>query len=270
MGEKMLLAIDMGNTNIVVAVFNQEELIYTWRIYTDTRRTGDEYASIIASFFREANLDISQIDSCILSSVVPLLIGQFVGLIERLIGKKPVLVNPSIFSHLPIKIPESAVHEIGSDLVCNAVEAYCRYKSACIVVDFGTALTFTAVDNSGYVQGIAIAPGIGTARNSLFNNTAQLPSVPLEAPENSLGTNTIHSIQAGIVLGYKGLVESLVSRIKDDINDKLNINKDEIRVIATGGLNSVLKPITCVFQDVDKELTLRGLKRIADIVNSAN
>lgn len=266
----MLLAIDMGNTNIVVAVFNQNDLIHTWRIYTDTRRTGDEYASIIASFFREAGLDISKIDSCILSSVVPLLIGQFVGLIERLIGKKPVLVNPGIFSLLPIRIPESAVHEIGSDLVCNAVEAFCRYNSACVVVDFGTALTFTAVDNTGYVQGIAIAPGLGTARNSLFKNTAQLPSVPLEAPSNSLGTNTIHSIQAGIVLGYKGLVESLIARMKDDLEEKLQINKKDIRVIATGGLNSVLKPITSVFQDVDKELTLRGLKRIADIVNSSN
>jgi len=260
---QLLLAIDIGNTNIVVALFHENEIVKTWRIYSDTRRTGDEYSTIITSFFRDAGVNIARIKSCVLSSVVPVLIGQFVGLIERMIGKKPILVNPSIFPILPVKIPESAVHEIGSDLVCNAVEAYCRYKDACIIVDFGTALTFTAVDKEGNLQGIAITPGIGTARNSLFNNTAQLPSVPLEAPPSSLGTNTIHSIQAGIVLGFKGLVESLIMQMKSDMSNITGINIDDIKVIATGGLNSVLRPITEVFQEVDKSLTLHGLNRIA-------
>ncbi len=262
----MLLAIDIGNTNIVTALFHEGELIHTWRIYSDTRRTGDEYSAILASLFRDAGVNIAKIDSCVLSSVVPVLIGQFVGLIEQMTGKKPILVDHRIFPLLPVKIPESAVHEIGSDLVCNAVEAYERYKSACIIVDFGTALTFTAVDNTGLIQGIAITPGIGTARNSLFNNTAQLPSVPLAAPPDSLGTNTIHSIQAGIVLGYKGLVENLIKQMKSDMAAKTGINEESIKVIATGGLNSVLKPITSVFQDVDKSLTLYGLNRIANIV----
>ena len=213
----MLLAIDIGNTNIVTALFHENELVNTWRIYSDTRRTGDEYSAILASLFRDAGVNIARIDSCVLSSVVPVLIGQFVGLLERMTGKKPVLVNPGLFPLLPVKIPESAVHEIGSDLVCNAVEAYSRYRQACIIVDFGTALTFTAVDTDGNLQGIAITPGLGTARNSLFNNTAQLPSVPLEAPPSSLGTNTIHSIQAGIVLGYKGLVESLIHTMKQEL-----------------------------------------------------
>lgn len=262
----MLLAIDIGNTNIVTALFHENQLVNTWRIYSDTRRTGDEYSAILASLFRDAGVNIARIDSCVLSSVVPVLIGQFVGLLERMTGKKPVLVNPGLFPLLPVKIPESAVHEIGSDLVCNAVEAYSRYRQACIIVDFGTALTFTAVDTDGNLQGIAITPGLGTARNSLFNNTAQLPSVPLEAPPSSLGTNTIHSIQAGIVLGYKGLVESLIHTMKQELEEKTGIDRDSIRVIATGGLNSVLKPITAVFQDVDKYLTLYGLNRIASLV----
>ena len=266
----MLLAIDIGNTNIVTALFHEGELIHTWRIFSDTRRTGDEYSAILASLFRDAGVNIAKIDSCVLSSVVPVLIGQFVGLIEGMTGKKPILVDHRIFSLLPVKIPESAVHEIGSDLVCNAVEAYERYKSACIIVDFGTALTFTAVDNTGLIQGIAITPGIGTARNSLFNNTAQLPSVPLAAPPDSLGTNTIHSIQAGIVLGYKGLVENLIKQMKSDMASKTGISEDSIKVIATGGLNSVLKPITSVFEDVDKSLTLYGLNRIAQIIKDSN
>ncbi|AEE16766.1 putative transcriptional acitvator, Baf family [Treponema brennaborense DSM 12168] len=264
----MLLAIDIGNTNIVATLFHDDELIHTWRIFSDTRRTGDEYRAILTSFFRDAGVSVASITSCVLSSVVPVLIGQFVGLIEHLTGRKPILVNPTIFPLLPVKIPESAVHEIGSDLVCNAVEAYCRYRSPCIVVDFGTALTFTAIGADGTLLGIAITPGIGTARNALFNNTAQLPSVPLEAPPSSLGTNTIHSIQAGIVLGYKGLVESLINRMKTDMSAQTGIAADTIRIIATGGLNSVLKPITDVFQNVDKSLTLYGLKRIADIVGA--
>ena len=150
--------------------------------------------------------------------------------------------------------------------MCNAVEAFCRYKSACIVVDFGTALTFTAVGATGDLLGIAITPGLGTARNSLFEDTAQLPSIPLEAPPTSLGTNTIHSIQAGIVLGYKSLVEGLVQQMKQDIAAQTGVKESDIKVVATGGLNSVLKPLTDIFQDVDKSFTLCGLCRIATIL----
>ena len=162
------------------------------------------------------------------------------------------------------------MHEIGTDLVCNAVEAYSRYKRACIVVDFGTALTFTAINGEGQIDGVAITPGLGTAVNALFANTAQLPSVSLATPPSSLGTNTIHSIQAGIVLGYKGLVESLIQQMKKDMANKTGVKPSDITVIATGGLNSVLKPVTSVLKEVDKQLTLKGLKRIADIVQKNN
>jgi len=198
-------------------------------------------------------------------SVVPLLIGPFIRLMENIIGRKPIILGPSIYDKLPVTIPKSALHEIGTDLVANSVQAFVEYKKPCIIADFGTAITFTAIDDKGNIQGVAIAPGIKTAVNSLFTNTAQLPSVPLEAPENSLGTNTIHSIQAGIILGYKGLVESLIDKIKTDLSKKCNLKYEDIKVIATGGLNSVLKPITDVFEFVDKQLTLKGLKRIADL-----
>ena len=261
----MLLAIDIGNTNIVVALFHKDEIIHEWRLHSDPNRTSDEYNSMILSFFRDNGISQSSIKSGVLSSVVPLLIGPFIRLMENIIGKKPIILGPSIYDKLPVTIPKSAIHEIGTDLVANSIQAFMEYKQACIVADFGTALTFTAIDNKGNIQGVAIAPGIKTAVNSLFNNTAQLPSVPLEVPENSLGRNTIHSIQAGIILGYKGLVESLVNQIKNDLSKECGVNTSDIKVIATGGLNSVLKPITDVFQTVDKQLTLKGLKRVADL-----
>ncbi|MCQ2612012.1 MAG: type III pantothenate kinase [Treponemataceae bacterium] len=262
----MLLAVDIGNTNIVTALFQGDELVYEWRMYSDPNRTSDEYSSMLSSLMRDAGVTQASITSAILSSVVPLLIGPFVSVIERMIGKKPVIVSSPLYDRLPVTIPESARHEIGTDLVCNAVEAYCSLNKACIVVDFGTALTWTAISDKGEILGVAIAPGLRTAVNSLFTNTAQLPSVPLETPPSSLGTNTIHSIQSGIVLGYKGLVESLIGTIKNDMAAKTGICPEDIVVIATGGLNSVLKPISSVFQTVDKQLTLKGLHRIATLL----
>jgi type III pantothenate kinase len=259
----MLLAVDIGNSNIVVAVFDNEELIQEWRISTDSRRTGDEYFTVLETLMRNSLVKKDNIKSSVLSSVVPILIGPFVKAIKLLIGNKPLIVSPEIYPKLPIHIPESAIHEIGSDLLCNAVEAWTRYKKASIVVDFGTALTFTAVDNKGNIQGIAITPGLGTAIRALFTNTAQIPDVALEAPESSLGTNTIMAVQSGIVLGYKGLVESLVNRMKEDLSVKTGCSKTDIYVVATGGLNSVLRPLTDCFDEVDKNFTLSGLRKIA-------
>ncbi|MDR2898065.1 MAG: type III pantothenate kinase [Spirochaetaceae bacterium] len=264
----MLMVIDIGNTNIVVGLFEGDTLKYDWRIYSDSRRTGDEYSSILLSLFRDAGISAADIQSTALSSVVPLLIGPFIRMVQMMTGKKPIVLGPPLYDRLPVSVPESAIHEIGTDLVCNAVAAYTRFKSSCIVVDFGTALTFTAINSSGLISGVSIAPGLGTAVKALFNNTAQLPSVPLETPPSSLGTNTIHSIQSGIVFGYKGLVESLIGRIKQDLSSSEGgrIAPDAIQVIATGGLNSVLQPITDAFKVVEKLLTLRGLKIIAEII----
>ncbi|MDR3284833.1 MAG: type III pantothenate kinase [Treponema sp.] len=261
----MLLAVDIGNTNIVAALFEGDALRHNWRIFSDTRRTGDEYGSILRSLFHDASVEIAAVRSSVLSSVVPALTAPFVGMISTMTGQKPLLVNPQIFPKLPIKISEDVAHEIGGDLVCNAVEAWCRFKGACIVGDFGTALSFIAVGSLGHIRGAAIAPGIGTAIKSLFSNAAQLPTVPLEAPSSTLGLNTIQSIQAGVVLGYQGLVESLVNRMKAELAEKEGIAPGDIHVIATGGLNNALQPLTAIFQQVDKELTIRGLKRIAEL-----
>ena len=209
----MLLAFDIGNTNIKVAILEREKIIQQWRISTDSKRTGDEYFSILRPLFRDAEIDYTKIENAILSSVVPSLIGPFVLVTQHLLNKKPIIIGPDIYDKLPVKIPESAIHQIGTDLLCDAVEAWERFKCAAIVVDFGTALSFTAIDQNANIAGIAITPGLGTALKALFNNTAQLPSVALEVPPSTLGKNTIWSIQAGIVLGYKGLVESLIKQM---------------------------------------------------------
>ena len=262
----MTLIFDIGNTNIKSALFDGEKLLYTWRISTDLKRTGDEYFSLLRPLFRDAEIDFTEIKKVVLSTVVPALIGPFVIVAQHINHKKPLIIGSDIYSKLPIKVPESAVHEIGTDLYCDALEAWCRYKSPCIVADFGTALSFTAIDANANIAGVAIAPGIRTAFNSLFNNTAQIPAIPLDIPPTSLGKNTVVAVQSGIVLGYKGLVEGLVSQMKTDLVKETGCKLEEIKVIATGGLNSMLSPITNTFDYVDKDLTLCAMKRIADIL----
>ncbi len=262
----MILVFDIGNTNIKTAVFENDKLVNEWRVSTDIRRTGDEYFSMLRSLFNDAKIDFSKIDDVVLSSVVPALIGPFVIVSQHFSGKKPLVIGPDIYDKLPVKVPETGVHEIGTDLLCDAIEAWCKYKAPCIVADFGTALSFTAVDKGGNIAGVAIAPGIRTAFNSLFSGTAQIPAIPLEIPPTSLGKNTTVAVQAGIVLGYKGLVESLIKNMKEDMEKETGTKASDIKVIATGGLNSMLQPITDVFDFVDKELTINGMLRISRLI----
>lgn len=258
----MTLIFDIGNTNIKIAIYKNKELIQQWRISTDTKRTGDEYYSILRPLFLESDVDSKNIKKSVLSSVVPSLIGPFILVCQRFTGKKPLVVSKEIYDKLPLKLPDSAKAEIGTDLFCDAVEAWCKYKSPCIITDFGTALSFVVVDHEGNLAGVAIAPGIGTAFRSLFSNTAQLPEVPLEIPSTSLGKNTTVAVQSGIVLGYKGLVEALIKQMKIDLEKETGTNPQDVKVIATGGLNSMLQPITDIFDFCDKELTLKGMFRI--------
>lgn len=259
----MILTIDIGNTNIVIGLFKDDKILKLWRIHTDTRRTNDEYETIIRSFFRDENIDFNKVKLSGLSSVVPSLTDNFIQIIKNLTKNQPCVVAPDLFScdDFPIQVPKSAIYEIGSDLVCNAVAAHAVCKTSCIVVDFGTALTFTAVDKKAMIQGVAIAPGLGTAVKALFKDTAQLPSVPLKVPESSLGKNSIESIQSGVVLGYVGLVESLIKRMRSDLG---GLTESQCPIVATGGLSNVLQPYTSIFSHIDQSLTLTGLKIITE------
>jgi len=178
-------------------------------------------------------------------------------MLERITGRVPVVVGPAIYGKLPLNVVNP--YEVGADLVADAMAAYDRCRGACVVVDFGTALTFTIVGADASMLGVAIAPGLGTAVNALSRDTAQLPFVELVAPPEPFGRNTVQAIQAGIVYGYTGLVEHMIARIRESVGG-------ELKVIATGGLCGVVAPLTDAFTYVDQDLTLRGLKLIAETV----
>ncbi len=251
----MILTIDIGNSNIVFGVAGQKEWLKIWRIQTDSSKTADEYEVIFRSLFDSSGINPGEITKTILSSVVPSLIRPFREMLVRLLNHSPLLVEPSMFHKLPVEILKA--DEIGTDIVADATAAYIRYGGPCMVVDFGTALTFTTIGNSGRILGVAIAPGLLTALKSLTGNTAQLRDVQLMAPPSVLGDSTIHAIQSGIVLGFAGLVDSMVTRTEVELSEKLT-------VIATGGLSAILQNVSARIQIIDENLTLDGLKYMAD------
>lgn len=257
----MILAFDIGNTNIKAALAEGETIFHQWRIDTNARLSSGEYNSLLEPLFKAAEIDFSTIKHTVISSVVPQLTKTVASVSRYFTGKEPVVISPEMYGLLPVKIPESAVYEIGTDLLCDAVETWCRYRQAAITVNFGTALSFTALDQYGAVAGIAIAPGIKTALKSLFTDTAQIPQLPLEIPPSSLGKNTVRAVQSGIVLGYKGLVESMIDQMKNDLHAETGAEIEKIAVIATGGLSGILEPVTNIFNHIDKNLTIFGIIR---------
>lgn len=254
----MLFTVDVGNSNIVAGLWAQNRLVQSWRVHTVARKTEDEYAAIFRSLFADAGFNPKEVRASCLSSVVPSLSDPMTSMLQSLCDRSPIVLGPDIYSRLPIEVVNP--HEVGADLVADAMAARDYCKGACIVVDFGTALTFTALGKDGRMEGVAIAPGLATAVNSLSRDTAQLPHVRLAAPPEPFGRNTIEAIQAGIVHGYTGLVEHLVRNIKERLGT-------ESCVIATGGLSHVIAPLTSVFTHIDPDLTLRGLKLVADLLS---
>jgi len=248
------LIIDIGNTNIVFGVTTHETWNKIWRIQTDWSKTADEYEVIFRSLLAGSDIDSASISRTVLSSVVPSLVRPFKEMIARLFDNELLVVGPEMYNRLPIKVLNP--YEIGTDLVADATAVYMAYGGPAMVIDFGTALTFTTVSQTGEVLGVAIAPGLLTALKSLTGNTAQLHDVHLEAPPSVLGENTVHAIQSGIVLGFAGLVDSIVSRTEKEIGSKL-------KVVATGGLSFVLKGVSEKIEVVDENLTLNGLRFMA-------
>lgn len=248
------LIIDIGNTNIVFGVATQDAWAKIWRIQTDCSKTADEYEVIFRSLLAGSDIDLGSISRTVLSSVVPSLVRPFKEMIARLLGNELLVVGPEMYSRLPVKVLNP--YEIGTDLVADATAVFMGYGGPSMVIDFGTALTFTTVSQSGEILGVAIAPGLLTALKSLTGNTAQLHDVHLEAPPSVLGGNTVHAIQSGIVLGFAGLVDSIVSRTEKEIGAN-------IKVVATGGLSFVLKHVSERIDVVDEDLTLNGLRYMA-------
>lgn len=255
----MLLAIDAGNTNIVFGVHKDGEWIHEWRFNTLPVKDKVEYEMFLRLNFLEANLKLEDVDGIVISSVVPQLNDILSDFSRPLINKEPLFIGPKIYDKLPVRTKRP--YQIGTDLVSNAVAGYSLYKEDIIIVDFGTALTFTIVGEDGLIQGVNIAPGLRTAIKALVGNTAQLPEVPLELPESVLGTDTIHAIQAGVLWGYVSMVEGMLDKIHAELGKKT-------KVVATGGLSSVLHPLHKRFDEVKRHLTLDGLRLIHEIVNN--
>ena len=205
----MLLCIDIGNSNIVFGVYSTNEWLKDWRIQTDQQKTADEYEVIFRSLFTSGKICRSAIKKIILSSVVPSLVHPFKEMLAKTFVEAGLKVlTPEIYPNLPITILNP--YEIGTDLVANAVAAHQKYGNNTMVIDFGTALTFTTIGKDAQILGVAISPGLKTAVSALAGKTAQLPQIHLSPPPSVLGENTIHAIQAGVVYGFAGLVDSII------------------------------------------------------------
>jgi type III pantothenate kinase len=251
----MLLAVDIGNTNIVFGVHDGVRWTHQWRVQTVRERMPDEYAVLFQGFLHEADLSLEVLDKTVVSSVVPPLTQGIAAMIEQRTSN-PVLVLRPPHTVTGIEIRTEHPEKIGSDLVADAVAAYDRFHANCIVVDFGTATTFTAVAEPGALLGVAIAAGLGVTADALSSRAAQLPHVELVPPPSVIGRNTIHAMQAGLVMGYVCMVEGIVGRMRAEMG--------AAHVIATGGLSQVIGPLTTCFDVIDPWLTLDGLRLIAE------
>ncbi len=256
----MLLAVDVGNTDTVFGIYENEEWISILRMRTLVQEGQAHYESTLRLHFLENTLWFGDIETVVLCSVVPDMTPIMQKVLKSLFQDEVIVVGPSIYPDLEIAIDHP--HEIGADLIANSVAAMTRYNQNCVVVDFGTALTFTTVSKDRKILGVAILPGLKTAVKALFANTAQLPEVPLVLPTSAIGKNTTHAIQAGILLGYEGLVKSLLSRIKNELGGNCI-------AIATGGLSSIIDTLQDEFVEVDRKLTLDGLRIIGQKIKNA-
>src|SRR5882672_5771654 len=253
----MLLAIDVGNTNTVLGVFDlaphRTALRDSFRVQTEKDRTGDEYGLQIKALFDFANLRMSDVHDVIVSSVVPPMAFPLEQMTKRFFNKKPLFVGPGIKTGMPVLYDNPK--EVGADRVVNAVAAYEKWPQGLIIVDFGTATTFDAVTPKGEYLGGAISPGIAISMEALFQRASKLPRVAFEKPDKVVGRNTVASMQSGLVFGYAGLVDSICSRMAEELGFP-------VKIVATGGLAPLIGEVSKRIEIVDEQLTLDGLRII--------
>ncbi|EAX47231.1 putative transcriptional acitvator, Baf family [Thermosinus carboxydivorans Nor1] len=249
----MLLVFDVGNTNIVLGVYDGDKLVVNWRVSTDRQKTSDEYGMLIHNLFSFRGLDMKQIQAIVISSVVPPVMAPLTRMAQRYFGLEPLVVGPGIKTGIAIKYENP--REVGADRIVNAIAAYSKYGGPSIIVDFGTATTFCAIAENGDYLGGAIAPGIGISTEALFQRAAKLPRIELLKPKTVICRNTVTSMQAGIIYGFVGQVDEIVRRMKEELGG-------DAHVIATGGLAGLIAQESRTIDVVEPLLTLEGLRII--------
>jgi type III pantothenate kinase len=247
-----LLVVDLGNTNIVLGVYRGAELISSWRLATARERTADEYGILARQLVGDA---VHALDSAIVASVVPPLNSAMTFMIRKYFGIEPLFVEPGVKTGIAIHVDNPA--EVGADRIVNCAAAHDAYGGPTVIVDFGTATTFDVVTANAEFVGGVIAPGLNISAEALFARAARLPRVDVRRPERVIGTNTVANMQSGIYFGYLGLVDGILARIRREVPDLK-------RVVATGGLSPLFAEDSEHIDDVDPELTLKGLKLIHD------
>jgi type III pantothenate kinase len=249
----MLLVVDVGNTHTVLGLYDAERLVHDFRIETAKGRTSDEYHVLLLNLLELAGIKRSDVRASILASVVPSFNDTIINAVDRAFDHEIMVVGPGIKTGMPVLYENP--REVGADRIVNAVAAYERVKGAAIVVDFGTATTFDCISEKGEYLGGAISPGVQISANALFSRAARLPRSEIARPPRAIGRNTVHSMQAGIVFGYVGLVDGLVRRLSSEMDT-------EVTVIGTGGLAGLIEPDSETIDEVDEFLTLEGLRLI--------
>jgi type III pantothenate kinase len=252
----MLLALDIGNTNIIFGLFNKTRLEKTWRISTGIHTMPDEYAALMLYLLEHEGIAIPEITDAVLCTVVPPLITTFEEVCKHYFKTSPLVIGAGVKTG--VRICMDNPREVGADRIVNAVAAHKLYKGPIIVIDLGTATTFDAVSADGDYLGGAIAPGIVIATEALFTRTAALPRVDLTYPKKAIGTSTITAMQSGIVFGYAGLIEGIVNRIRQELGGKA-------KVVATGGYSKLFAQENSVIDEVNPDLTLIGLQLIHEM-----
>ena len=257
----MLLAIDVGNTNIVIGVFNGDRLVESWRLSTDRTKTADEYRLLISQLFYQSEIETAKISGIIISCVVPRILRRLQEMSEREFHLKPMILDSSLEIDMPILYDNPK--ELGADRIANAVGGYAEYGGPLIIVDFGTTTNFDVVSAEGGYLGGAIAPGVGTSIEALSDRAAMLPRIDMNVTAQAIGKNTRASMQSGIYFGFLGQMEEIIRRIKRELHR-------EPRVIATGGLAELIAGNSELVELVDPDVTLKGLKIIFDRVSANN
>ena len=250
-GVFMILVLDVGNTNIVLGIFEGKKLVRSWRVSTDKDKTADEYDIQMRVLFQYSNIKYDNIKAIVISSVVPSVMPALEGMAVKYFGLKPLIVGPGVKTVMPIRYDNPK--EVGADRIVNAIAAFELYGGPLIIVDFGTATTFDAISKDGEYLGGAIAPGIGISTEALYTRAAKLPRIELAKPKAVIGKNTVTSMQSGIIFGFVGQTEGIVTRMKNEMGGNAY-------VVATGGLAELISKESSSIDKVNPNLTLEGLR----------